>query len=294
MAHIQFVLIWGTLVLVLATFGIALKRALVVTIAVKASQDSQPSIERSGLTEKKKSVNFVAILFMLLPVLVLIILRPSDALDFVFHGSAGITLICAAILSVFVAINRYQKKRVENPGPPSTKWVLTTFAAGFAATFSVWFAWQYSDYRNTLEIQQHGKRAVADVVKIYSSGCGKSGCNTAVEYRYTPQAKTASVTGYGTLATRSNGQDPDLIFAERFGRVPIVYSLNHPSHSSLNFKNRVFKEDAGSTLHFMTIIGCMIATIGALAAMLLAPPTSLGPQGFNSKRRRNLVLSLEE
>jgi hypothetical protein len=135
-----------------------------------------------------------------------------------------------------------------------------------------WQSWRtHEDYAR---ISAHGQHVAADVIKIYETGCGKSGCAVEVKYRFTagaPGMPAQPVTGYGYLGNSGNTRDSDAVMAARkSGHVLVVYDRLVPTRSYPDIGNcilgagsgRTFVQDSGLWLGAIT--GLFVLTFGVL------------------------------
>jgi len=130
--------------------------------------------------------------------------------------------------------------------------------------------WQIADYAKSVQLEKHGVRTNAEVVRIYTADCSRDSCSLNVEYTYTtPSVKTLH--GFGYLAREENSHDPDYLYAKSHRTIPIVFDANHPETSALNFNDRVFRPvSLVSRLEFIVmILGLLLAGFGAVLVPLL-------------------------
>jgi hypothetical protein len=106
---------------------------------------------------------------------------------------------------------------------------------------------EYANYRKLTVIQQHGRRAVANVDSIYVHGCSRGGsCVLHARYHYTPIALSSRVSMVSVGDDRlgfDEMNDPNYIFANSTGHVPVAYDVLNPSNSAINFGDDVFRTD---------------------------------------------------
>jgi hypothetical protein len=156
----------------------------------------------------------------------------------------------------------------------------TTFGvigAIFGGVFLLIVAFAVSGCVKTLSLQKHGRATEADVVRIYTTTCGKTGCSENVEYAYKSDSDGQVYHGYSYIANNRNRYDPDLQYAQTRHTVPVVYNIERPETSSLNFHNRIFKQDAVKVAFtFIGVIGAIEASVMAIFAALLLPALMRG------------------
>ena len=221
----------------------------------------------------------------LVPVLLPVLLEPSTAGAVLLHGSTGITLVLVVGLVGLISFIAKRQRSVD--GQPSDKvrklsrvQLIGLFAAILLAVFGSVFVGQFLEYRSLVAIEQHGHRAAADVVRIYTDGCGRSSCSIKVEYRYAPAPAATPLIGYGYLASDRHPDDPRLLQARATGHVPIAYDVAAPARSALNFDDSVFKVDhAQRLIGPMKMMGWMLLLCLGLPALLIAfvPASSRKP-----------------
>jgi hypothetical protein len=154
----------------------------------------------------------------------------------------------------------------------SLGWIFGVIGALFGGVFLLIVVSAASGCIKTVALQKHGRATDARVVRVYTDSCGKNGCSENVEYTYNPQPDGPIYHGYSYIANSRSRYDPDLLFAETRHTVPIVYNTEKPGISSLNFRNRIFTQDAVKTA--FTMVGVMAgieAFVLAIFAACLAP-----------------------
>jgi hypothetical protein len=129
---------------------------------------------------------------------------------------------------------------------------------------------------------------MADVIRIYTGGCGKRSCSINVEYAFTPTSETAgssqALHGYARLGTSTRPNDPEVAYARTNHRVPIAYEVDRPQVSALNFNDEVFRLDHHErsrktfTLLGEIFLGVFLVGIAAGGlAIWLSPRRQLNP-----------------
>ena len=150
----------------------------------------------------------------------------------------------------------------------SVKQTLWVFGLIFGGLFVVIVVWQVLDCLKGLDLQKNGRSTEARVIRTYTAGCGKRSCSINVEYAFTPEPAPGDprieYRGYEHIADSRRPNDPDLRYARTNGTVPIVYDVNRPATSGLNFRNRVFANNPVTTM--FDVIGI----IGGIEALILA------------------------
>jgi hypothetical protein len=150
-----------------------------------------------------------------------------------------------------------------------TLWLLGIVFGGIFAATAIWQVW---DCMKGLDLQKNGRSAQARVIRTYTSSCRKHGCSINVEYAFTPEPAPGSprteYRGYEYIADSRRPNDPDLSYAKTYGTVPIVYDVNRPSVSGLNFRNRVFEKNPVSLM--FEILGILGGIEGFVLAGILA------------------------
>lgn len=221
----------------------------------------------------------------LIPMLTPIIFHPSTAAAVLLHGSTGAALGTTAFVTAIVVF--IVKRRASDNGSGGTpklprRQVFALLSFVMLALFLAMTAGDFAEYRRLVAIQQHGGRAEADVVRIYTDGCGRSSCSIDVEYRYAlptpPLATPVQVTGYGYLTSDRHPDDARLVHARDSGHVPIAYDTRNPQVSAINFDDGVFKDD-----HLVKIMR-LLKLFGALALMCLVPIAILFAAGSLTSR----------
>ena len=199
-------------------------------------------------------------------------LKPSELSSVISDG-----------INRFGAAGRHSSIKTVSPGDdlPATRirsvkqtlWLLgIVFGGIFAATAS----WQVWDCMKGLDLQKNGRSTQARVIRTYTSSCGKHGCSINVEYAFTPEPVPGSTSieyhGYEFIADSRRPNDPDLVYAKTYQMVPIVYDVNKPTVSGLNFRNRVFEKNPVSVMfQILGILGGIEALVLAVILATLAP-----------------------
>jgi hypothetical protein len=171
---------------------------------------------------------------------------PSSASAILLHSNVGfVALTFIALIAVVVGMRR-MSAGVDSSNPKSTFSLVTLFFGLFFAVLFFTFAIsEHNEARTEARIQRNGLRATADVVRIYSGGCGRRSCSIYVEYVFTPSADTnvasKSIHGYADLGDHPNA--PRVTYARTNKQVPIAYEVDHPEVSALNFNDDVFHLD---------------------------------------------------
>jgi hypothetical protein len=158
----------------------------------------------------------------------------------------------------------------------SIKQTVSVFGFIFGGLFAAMVIWQALECMKTLDLQKNGRSTEARVIRTYTAGCGKRSCSINVEYAFTPEPAPGDprieYRGYEYIADSRRPNDPDLGYARTNGTVPIVYDVNRPATSGLNFRNRVFaKNPVSSMFDFLGIFGGIEALIMALFLASLLP-----------------------
>jgi hypothetical protein len=154
----------------------------------------------------------------------------------------------------------------------SAIYALVIFTAPMLAIFCVVLIWQASDCLKSLDLQKRGQRTDAMVTRIYTDGCGRSGCSIDAEFSYVSARDGLRHTGRGYLASDRNRDDPDLAYARSYGKVPVVYDPARPRVVQMNFNDRVFRNDPVRVLvTMMAIIGAIFGFVIIILASALLP-----------------------
>jgi hypothetical protein len=209
---------------------------------------SNPASDKAKQKNNKKYL-WVAVAFGFFQVVGIPILAdPSSASAVLLHGDVGFLCIALLVVLGLIAAGKHMSARVDANNPKSSfAFTATFFALFFTVLFIVFAVWLGGIERVEAKIQRNGQRVMADVIRIYSGGCGKHSCSIDVEYAFTPVSETDGAPlllhGYSQLGDRSN--DPDVVYARKNQRVPIAYEIDHPQASALNFNDEVFRLDHG-------------------------------------------------
>jgi hypothetical protein len=154
----------------------------------------------------------------------------------------------------------------------SVKQMLRIYGFILGVFFAVIVVWQALDCMKRLDLQKNGRAIVANVIRIYTSGCGKRGCSLDVEYAFTPEPTAGNARmeyrGYEYIGSSRSPDAPNLIYAKTYRAVPIVYDVNRPTTSSLNFRNRIFEQDPVSAM--FKLLGIFAGVLGVVAIIFLA------------------------
>jgi hypothetical protein len=135
--------------------------------------------------------------------------------------------------------------------------------------------WQISDYRKAVEIQRHGLKADAAVVRFYQDSCGRSGCSMNVKYSFIAGPGSTLpgklIVGHAYIAGDDYVDNANYKYAAAHNSVPIAYDSTHPARSALNFNNEVFKRTSlASVFISIGILGSIISAVfGFVAAALI-------------------------
>ena len=130
--------------------------------------------------------------------------------------------------------------------------------------------WAARDCAKTLDLQKYGIRTEATVTRIYTDGCGRSGCSLDAQFSFVANGRTVS--GHGYLASDRNLDDADLIYAKTRGTVPVAYDVRRPAVVGLNFRDWVFRKNAyGLMWQLVGIIGAITGSITLLMSLAVLP-----------------------
>lgn len=138
----------------------------------------------------------------------------------------------------------------------------------FGCVFVGLVVWQITSYNKAAELQRHGVKTEASVVRLYNDLCGRHGCDMSVEYEFQAgDGKTYH--GYASLAGDDYRDDPDYQYAVRQRTVPVAFDSTDPNRSDLNFRNSVFSGNPLSLALTMiaVFVGIMIVVGGLLIGM---------------------------
>jgi hypothetical protein len=143
---------------------------------------------------------------------------------------------------------------------------------GLPVLFLIGFlVWQASDAMKIADLQKYGRRADAAVLKVFTADCGRHGCSTDVQFRYTPNGSNRVFTGIQYLASDRDSDDPDLVYARSHNTVPIVYDSRNPSSVALNFDDRVFGNHSGRFMTMLAVMGGVTLIFMVIFGIVLAP-----------------------
>lgn len=208
---------------------------------VYRSEPKETTLNKHGIIA---ATLFSLLLFCGIPILV----DPSSASAILLHSNVGfVSLLFIGVMAVVV----FMRRMSAGFDPDDRKSVFALTATFFGLAFAVLFFGlaisMHNEERTEARIQHNGLRTMADVVRIYSGGCGRRSCSTFLEYAFTPSTETGvaskSIDGYADLGDRSN--DPRIKYARTNKKVPIAYEVGHPEVSALNFNDDVFRLDHG-------------------------------------------------
>jgi hypothetical protein len=147
--------------------------------------------------------------------------------------------------------------------------------------------WQVSTMMKDADLQKHGRRAEATVVKIFTADCGRHSCSLDARFSYTPAGASQALTGIERIASDDEPGDPDLAYAKAHGTVPIVYDVRNPKIVELNFRDSVFQDHSKfSSMMFgllalmaLIIAGPFLGIVGWLYVRALRTPPATSAQG---------------
>jgi hypothetical protein len=154
--------------------------------------------------------------------------------------------------------------------------LLKVYGVMFGGLFAAIIVWLTIDCVKELDLQKNGRPIEAAVTRIYTSGCGRSGCGLSVEYTFTPEpvrgGPRIEYRGYESIGSDRRPNDPDLIYARTNRIVPIVYDAIRPKISSLNFRNRIFERKPVSDMfHLLGIFGGILGVVALIFLGALTP-----------------------
>jgi hypothetical protein len=159
----------------------------------------------------------------------------------------------------------------------SAKSVLRIYGFILGGAFLAIVVWQAWVYMKNTDLQRHGRAINASVVRIYESTCGKRGCSIDVEYAFTPEPAPGNpqveYRGYAYIADSRSPNDPDLVYARTYRTVPIVYDVDKPTISSLNFGNRILARDPASAMRISLEFFLGILAVVAVIFLAAVAPT---------------------
>jgi len=190
-----------------------------------------------------------------------ILSNPSSASAVLFHGEFGFVCVALVAIGGIIFVTRRLGANID-PANPSTRFAfLVKFFALFCSVFFVLsIFWLRGKEHTEIKIQTNGQRVMADVVRIYTGSCGKRSCSIDVEYAFSPVPGTGDgsqlVHGYASLGSSNHPNDPDLIYARTYQRVPVAYEVGHPEVSALNFNDYIFSVDHSQ--HYHQTVGSMV------------------------------------
>lgn len=206
-----------------------------------------------------------------------ILCDPSSASATLLHSDVGfVSLTFLAIMAVVVVARRWGASVRPDDNQAVWRYAVTLFGLVFAILFFAIAMIGRSDARTEAKIQRNGVRTMADVVRVYSGGCGRHSCSMYVEYAFTPSSETsespALIHGYADLGDPSN--DPRVAYARANKQIPIAYEVGHPDVSALNFNDDVFRLDHGklfngTTVFFAKVLVGVFVLVLALVALNL-------------------------
>lgn len=262
-------------------------KAYVKTLQVSPSQlviyPDAPSSEASSRlhgddphrTEPKKKVTskqamLIGAMSLFLLFGIPVLTDPSAASDIIFHGSFGsVALIGIGILAAMVVGKRISAGTDPNDRPSQFAFGAILFGLMLLAMFFGLTISSRNESRVDTKIQLDGARATADVVRVYNTGCGRSGsCDIRVEYAFTPSSGTNPIHGYAWIGARNS--EPNVTYARAQKKVPIAYEVDHPEVSALNFNDDVFRIDHGARAHnAKSMLGKLFLGLYALVLAIL-------------------------
>lgn len=202
-----------------------------------------------------------------------ILVDPSSAADVIFHGDAGFVLLLLIIMTPVIVMMRRLSTNID-PNDRKSVFAFAALLIGLVTAVLFFCAAIFLSHEDRIaaKIQRNGLRATADVVRIYSGGCGRHSCSIDVEYAFTPPTEAQAAHGYARLGSRNT--DPDVVYARTHPKIPIAYEVGHPEVSALNFNDAVFRIDHGKQEHSdMAMLGKLF--LGILALMLAVAGISL-------------------
>jgi len=140
------------------------------------------------------------------------------------------------------------------------------------AIFTAVLIWQASDCLKALDLQKRGQRTEATVIRIYTAGCGRSGCSLDAEFSYISAKDGLRYIGRGYLANDRHPDDSDLAYARSYGTAPVVYDPARPHVVELNFNDRVFRNHPTKVfLSIIELVGGICGFITVVLASSLLP-----------------------
>jgi hypothetical protein len=162
----------------------------------------------------------------------------------------------------------------------SSLYTLMLVTAPLLAIFTAVLIWQASDCLKALDLQKRGQRTQAAVTRIYTSGCGRSGCMLDAEFSYVSVKDGRRYIGRGYLANARHHDDANLAYVRSYGAAPIVYDPARPHVVELNFNDQVFRKDP--TKVFLSMIGLVGGICGFLTMVFAASLLPVIVQAFRT------------
>jgi len=154
----------------------------------------------------------------------------------------------------------------------SSIYTLLIVTTPMLAIFTAVLIWQASDCLKALDLQKRGQRTEATVIRIYTAGCGRSGCRLDAEFSYISAKDGLRYIGRDYLANDRHPDDSDLAYARSYGAVPIVYDPARPHVVELNFNDRVFRNHPTKVfLSIIELVGGICGFITVVLASSLLP-----------------------
>jgi len=168
---------------------------------------------------------------------------------------------------ILPSANRRLGLFVYDSGSLSAKRAIIAFLLGAIIADAGVTAALYPTYRSLVDIQQHGQRAMADVLSL-SRKCDRH-CHSYANYRYevrSPSGKDRLFLGNDQVGL----EDGDLDYIQQHRKVPIAYAIDDPNHSAANFRDYALTSKPANFWSMFQGFLLLFPGLGGVAAIALA------------------------
>jgi hypothetical protein len=182
---------------------------------------------------------------------------------------------CTLIL-VRIAWKRQRLFVIEN-GPLTATKSITTFCLATIVLVAMSIGSLYPHYRKAMDIQSHGRRAMAGVVG-FTRVCGRGGCRYSVKYSYEAPDITRKIHRFAGIG---GVRYTDLDYIRTSGQLPIAYAQDNPDQSSINLRDFAMTDQLPSFLPIIYgLVGFSVA--GGIVAIAFSGMSLRRSKDLNS------------
>ena len=174
---------------------------------------------------------------------------------------------CAFISLVLPSLNKRFGLFVYDSSSLSPKRVAIAFCLGALIADAGVTAALYPTYHNLVDIKQHGRRTMADVLSL-SRKCDRH-CHSYADYRYKAPSRDGKMRFFLGKDQVGLGEG-DLSFIQQRGKVPIAYAMDNPERSAANFGDYALTSKPANFWSMFQGLLLLLPVLGGVAAIALA------------------------